>query len=79
VPTYCLNGPEMTVRDTQATVGGLQTADLLAALGQLGLDREELCRAAGVDRQALERPDSRIPTAQVVAILTEAELLCGTR
>src|SRR5262245_66584120 len=67
----------MTVRDTQsATVGGLQTADLLTALGQLGLDREELCRAAGVDRQALDKPDSRIPTAQFVAILTEAERLC---
>jgi AraC-like DNA-binding protein len=67
----------MSVRDTQsATVGGLQTADLLAALGQLGLDRNELCRAAGVDRQALDKPDSRIPTAQVVAILTEAERLC---
>jgi AraC-like DNA-binding protein len=64
----------MTVRDTQsATVGGLQTADLLAALAQLRLDRDELCRAAGVDRQALDRPDSRIPTAQFVAILTEAE------
>jgi AraC-like DNA-binding protein len=64
----------MSVRDTQsATVGGLQTADLLAALGQLGLDRDELCRAAGVDWQALDKPDSRIPTAQFVAILTEAE------
>jgi AraC-like DNA-binding protein len=63
----------MSVRDTQATVGGLQTADLLAALGQLGLDRDELCRAAGVDRQALDKPDSRIPTAQFVAMLTEAE------
>src|SRR5262249_50603604 len=64
----------MSVRDTQsATVGGLQTADLLAALGQLGLDRDELCRAAGVDRLALDRPDSRIPTAQFVAMLTEAE------
>ena len=56
-----------------ATVGGLQTADLLAALGQLGLDRDELCRAAGVDQQALDRPDSRIPTGQFVAMLTEAE------
>ena len=63
----------MSVRDTRATVGGFQTADLLAALGQLGLDPDELCRAAGVDRQALDRPDSRIPTAQFVAILTEAE------
>jgi AraC-like DNA-binding protein len=64
----------MTVRDTQsATVGGLQTADLLAALGQLGLDRDELCRAAGVDRQALDRPDRRIPTEQFVGILREAE------
>src|SRR5262245_862497 len=64
----------MTVRDTQsATVGGLQTADLLTALGQLGLDREELCRAAGVDWQALESLDSRIPTEQFVAILGEAE------
>jgi hypothetical protein len=53
--------------------GWSQTADLLAALGQLGLDRDELCRAAGVDRQALDKPDSRIPTAQFVAMLTEAE------
>jgi Arabinose-binding domain of AraC transcription regulator, N-term len=68
----------MTVRDTQsATVGGLQTADLLAALGQLGLDRDEVCRAAGVDRQELDRPDSRSPTAQFVAILTEAERRTG--
>src|SRR5260370_21736035 len=60
--------------DTQsATVGGLQTADLLTALGQLGLDRDELCRAAGVDREALDRPDSRIPTEQFVGILREAE------
>jgi AraC-like DNA-binding protein len=67
----------MTVRDTQsATVGGLQTANLLTALGQLGLDRDELCRTAGVDQQALDRPDNRIPTAQFVAILTEAERLC---
>jgi hypothetical protein len=66
----------MRVRDTRsATVGGLQTLDLLAALAQLGLDRDELCRAAGVDREALDRPDSRIPTAQFVAILTEAERL----
>jgi AraC-like DNA-binding protein len=66
----------MSVRDTQsATVGGLQTADLLAALGQLGLDQDALCRAAGVDRQALDKPDSRIPTAQFVTILTEAERL----
>jgi AraC-like DNA-binding protein len=64
----------MSVRDTRsATVGGLQTVDLLAALGQLGLDQDELCRAAGVDRQALDRPDSRIPTAQFVGILSEAE------
>jgi len=64
----------MSVRDTQsATVGGLQTGDLLTALGRLGLDRDELCRAAGVDRQTLDSPDTRIPTAQFVAILTEAE------
>jgi hypothetical protein len=66
----------MSVRDAQsATVGGLQTADLLTALEQLGLDRDELCRAAGVDRQPLDKPDSGIPTAQFVAILTEAERL----
>jgi AraC-like DNA-binding protein len=64
----------MRVRDSRsATVGGLQTLDLLAALAQFGLDRDELCRAAGVDRQALDKPDSRIPTAQFVAMLTEAE------
>src|SRR5262249_50183059 len=74
VPTYCLNEPEMSVWGTRsATVGGLQTADLLAALGQLGLDRDELCRAAGVDRQALNSLDSRIPTEQFVGILVEAE------
>ena len=66
----------MSVRDARsATVGGLQTLDLLAALAQLGLDRDQLCHAAGVDRQALEMPDSRIPTAQFVAILQEAERL----
>ena len=64
----------MRVLDTRsATVGGLQTADLLTSLGQLGLDRDELCCAAGVDRQALDRPDSRIPTEQFVGILKEAE------
>jgi AraC-like DNA-binding protein len=64
----------MSVRDTRsATVGGLQTLDLLAALAQLGLDRAELCRAAGVDLQALDRPDIRIPTEQFVGILMEAE------
>src|SRR4029077_16686740 len=64
----------MSVRDTRsATVGGLQTLDLLAALAQIGLDRDELCRAAGVDRQSLHRPDSRIPTARFVGILREAE------
>ena len=50
--------------------------EYLAALGQLGLDRDELCRAAGVDPQALDKPDSRIPTAQFVAMLAEAERLC---
>jgi AraC-like DNA-binding protein len=64
----------MSVRDARsATVGGLQTLDLLAALAQLGLDPDELCRAAGVDRPALDRPDSRIPTEQFVGILREAE------
>jgi AraC-like DNA-binding protein len=64
----------MSVRDTRsATVGGLQTLDLLAALAQLGLDRDELCCAAGVDWQALDRPDNRIPTEQFVGILMEAE------
>ena len=64
----------MSVRDTRsATVGGLQTLDLLAALAQLGLDPDELCRAAGVDQQALDRPDIRIPTEQFVGILMEAE------
>jgi len=64
----------MSVRDTQsATVGGLQILDLLAALAQLGLDQDELCHAAGVDRRALDRPDSRIPTEQFVGILVEAE------
>ena len=68
----------MSVRDTpSATVGGLQTSDLLAALAQLGLDRDELCRAAGVDQQALDTPGSRVPTAQFVSILAEAERLCG--
>jgi hypothetical protein len=50
-------------------VGGFQAADLLAALGQLGLDQDELSRAGGVDRQALKRPDGRIPRALFVAIL----------
>ena len=64
----------MRARDTQsATVGGIQMLDLLAALAQLGLDPDELCHAAGVDRQALGRPDSRIPTEQFVGILVEAE------
>jgi hypothetical protein len=54
-------------------VGGLQAADLLAALGQLGLDQDELSRAGGVDRQALKRPDGRIRRALFVAILAEAE------
>ena len=64
----------MRVRDTRsATVGGLQMLDLLAALAQLGLDRDELCRAAGVDRQALARPDTRIASEQFVGILMEAE------
>src|SRR5262245_58140589 len=64
----------MRVRDTQsATVGGLQMLDLLAALAQLGLDPDELCHAAGVDPQALGKPDSRIPTEQFVGILVEAE------
>jgi hypothetical protein len=45
----------MSVRDTRsATVGGLQTADLLAALGQIGLDRGELCRAGLADRLIAE-------------------------
>jgi AraC-like DNA-binding protein len=66
----------MAVRDSEsATVGGLQTLDLVAALAHVGLHSDQLCRAAGVDRQALDRPDSRIPTAQFVAILTEAERL----
>jgi len=64
----------MSMRDTRsATVGGLQTLDLLAALAQLGLDRDELCRAAGVDMESLDRPDSRITTEQFVGILREAE------
>jgi AraC-like DNA-binding protein len=64
----------MSARETRsATVGGLQTLDLLAALAQLGLDRDELCRAAGVDRQALDKPDSRVPTEEFVGILMEAE------
>src|SRR5262249_16756054 len=58
VPTCCLNEPEMSVRHTQSVcVGGFQTADLLAALGQLGPDQDELYRAAGLDRQALDRAD----------------------
>src|SRR5262245_39388667 len=64
----------MRVGDTRsATVGGLQTLDLLAALAQLGLDRDELCFTAGVDQQAIHRPDSRIPTEQFVGILMDAE------
>ena len=64
----------MRVRATQsATVGGLQMLDLLTALAQLGLDPDELCHAAGVDRQALGKPESRIPTEQFVGILVEAE------
>ena len=62
------------VRDTRsATVGGLQTADLLAALGQFRLDRDGLCRAGGVDRQALDRTGQSDPPAQFVAICAEAE------
>ena len=47
--------------------------DRESPLGQLGLDRDELCRAAGVDMESLDRPDSRIPTEQFVGILREAE------
>jgi AraC-like DNA-binding protein len=59
-----------------ATVGGVQVLDLLGALGQLGLDPDFLCRSCHLDRHAFAESDARIPAAQVVQILAEAERSC---
>jgi AraC-like DNA-binding protein len=68
----------VSARDARsATVGGLQILDLLRALGELGLDADALCRTARVDRRVFDESDARIPAAQLVKILAEAERRSG--
>lgn len=56
------------------TVGASQTLDILRTLGCCGADPEELCRAAGLDPQRLERtPDRRVAPHVVADVFTAAE------
>ena len=63
----------------ESTVGALQIADLLTALGDLGLEPASLCRAAGLEPSALNDPAARVSARVVVGLFSEAERRCGDR
>jgi AraC-like DNA-binding protein len=59
------------------TVGAFPTLQLLAALERFGLDRAQLCSAAGVDLEKLDDPMHRLPARGFRSLLIEAEHTSG--
>lgn len=57
----------------ESTVGALQVADLLAALGDLGLATPSLCDAVGLELRVLDDPAARVPARVLVDLFSEAE------
>lgn len=65
------------MKSPPSTVGGIQVLDVLDALGRIGVDRNRVCARAGVDLDALARPEVRVPTATVTTLFIEAERMTG--
>lgn len=60
------------------TVGAPQTLDILRSLGCCGIDPEDLCRAAALDPQRVERNiDRRVAPRAVVDVFAAAERASG--
>jgi AraC-like DNA-binding protein len=61
----------------QSTVGGLQVTDACDAIAALGVDRDALCRDAGLDPAALPSATARVPLRRLVALFAAAEARTG--
>jgi AraC-like DNA-binding protein len=55
----------------------MHLVDALDALRALGVEVRRLCRAAGIDLEALRDPEARLPSTTMVTLFREAERLTG--